>query len=123
VDDAMMPTPAGVGVKGGGLMGDSSVALALRFFGRGVAGRLGTVSFASSDVALDSSCDTGAVALALRFLGAAAGFATLVYFATPFVALASTGRTVLVVATRAERLKDMLKCLLWSRRVLFVKEA
>jgi hypothetical protein len=50
--------------------------------------------------------------LALRFFGAAAGFATLVYFATPFVTLVSAGTAILVVATRAERRKDMLKCLL-----------
>lgn len=38
----MSPTPAGVGVKGGGLNGDSpSPFTVLRFLGRGVAGRSG----------------------------------------------------------------------------------
>jgi hypothetical protein len=58
----------------------------------------------------------------LRFLGAADGFATLVYLATSFVVALSVdvGTGVMVLATRAERRRDMLKCLEWVRKVLRV---
>lgn len=44
--DVMSPTPEGVGVNGGGLVGDSDAVF--RFFGRGVAGRLGTANVESA---------------------------------------------------------------------------
>jgi hypothetical protein len=68
--------PAGVGVNGGGLSGDSAAELdfdaALRFF----AGTLALPSFS--------------------------------YVATPFCPMASDWIVALLLATRAERLRDML---------------
>ena len=95
-----MLAPAGVGVKGGGLSGDSDDGAdfdaALRFLGSGVAGSVGvesarsttlsplafsstvTLFFVSSDV-------TGAdVATVLRFLVGALALLTFSYFAAPF---------------------------------------
>jgi hypothetical protein len=107
----MRPTVEGVGVKGGSLIGDSDDGAALRFFGSGVAGRSGIVkaSFGSGFVGLL----VGDVvdALLLRFLGAMVGFEFVLLDADPFVPLVSVKVEVLLLATRAERLRDMLKCL------------
>lgn len=113
----MRPTPEGVGVKGGGLAGDSDAA-ALRFLGKGVAGRSGIAKSDSCDGGLGSSCGAVTEALPLRFLGAAAGFSTLVYFATPFVALVAKGTEALLLATRAERLRDIFKWVSILRRMV-----
>jgi hypothetical protein len=107
--------PAGVGVNGGGFSGDSASDIdfdaALRFLGSGVAGR-DEAALASPLVALlplVASGDVGAGALVvLRFLGGTLALPTFSYFATPFWALTSNGTGVLLLATRAERLKDML---------------
>lgn len=109
------PTPEGVGVKGGGLVGGSegAFAFALRFLGRGVEGRSGIVKagfevegdLVSSDVACAGDvADT----LLLRFLGTAAGFVTFSYFAIPSSTATSGVEILLLLATRAERLGDML---------------
>jgi hypothetical protein len=108
IDDAISPTPDGVGVKGGGLIGDSSKA-ALRFLGNGVVGRFGIANSASSTADLASFCSDAEGALALRFFGTVVAFETLLYFATPFVALMSDTIGVTLLATRAERLRDMLR--------------
>jgi hypothetical protein len=107
-EDAMRPTPAGVGVKGGGLVGDFDAAI-LRFFGSGVAGRDGTAQSVSFDVALGSSSGAVVEALVLRFLGAGAAFSTFVYLPVPFVAVDSGIIGTLLLATRAERLGDILR--------------
>lgn len=111
----MRPTLDGVGVNGGGLTGDSEAALALRFFGTGVEGSSGTAKSVSSFVVKASSCRSVREALLLRFLGAAAGFSTFMYLASTLVVLPST---VVVLATRAERLRDMVSILSRLRRVL-----
>mgnify|MGYP003624094414 CR=1 FL=1 len=107
---AMRPTVEGVGVKGGSLVGDSDGA-ALRFLGSGVAGRSGIVkaSFGSGFVGL--LVGDVANALLLRFLGAVVGFESVLVDEDPFVPLVSVRVKVLLLATRAERLRDMLKCL------------
>lgn len=113
-------------------MGDSDdddAATALRFFGKGVAGRSGTTNPASLVDGLGSSCSAGASAVAeallLRFLGAAAGtgfFSTFVYLATLSFPPFPKATRVLVLATRAERLKDIaMMCSGWCR-VLIVKD-
>jgi hypothetical protein len=109
VADAMMPTPAGVGVNGGGLMGEPDVVV-LRFLGNGVNGRDVIKSSVSSAV-----CGAVAEALVLRFFAAGATLSILVYFATPFVAL---GADALLLVTRVDRLRDMMGCLLLMRRVV-----
>ena len=112
----------GVGVKGGGLMGDSEDAAALRFFGRGVAGRSGIVNSPLLVDGFDSFCCVSAVreALLLRFLGAVVGFfSTLVYLATLSFPVVSF---VLVLATRAERLRDIAMMCSGRCRVLIVKD-
>jgi hypothetical protein len=119
-DGAKRPTPAGVGVNGGGLVGDADAAT-LRFLGSGVAGKSGTVRMDSLAAELGSSCGVVvAEALLLRFLGAADGFWILVYLATAsgFALSVDVGTGVMILATRAERLRDMLKCFEWLRRVL-----
>jgi hypothetical protein len=106
------PIPDGVGVNGGGFIGDSVVVVALRFLGRGVVGPGEsvldstdplTVSFTSllavSSVVVD--------ALVLRFFVAGAGLATFSYFATPFPDFASDIAGVILLATLAERRRDM----------------
>lgn len=119
VVDAMRPTPDGVGVNGGGLTGDSDAVFALRFFGSGVEGSSGIAKSGSSLFVKASSCRSVREALLLRFFGAAAGFSTLVYLASTLVVLPST---VVLLATRAERLRDMLSMLSRLRRVLTVRE-
>jgi hypothetical protein len=106
-------------VKGGGLMGDSD-ATPLRFLGSGVAGKFGTTSLDSLIAGSSSSCCVVAEALiVLRFFGTAAGFSTFVYFAT-FLMVSSSGMyvTAVLLATRAERRRDMLKYFVWMRRVV-----
>jgi hypothetical protein len=102
-------------------VGDA-VAATLRFLGSGVAGKSVTARLNSVVVGLGSSCGVVVVAeaLLLRFLGAADGFWILVYLATAssFSLSVGTGTGVMVLATRAERLRDMLKCFEWLRRVL-----
>jgi hypothetical protein len=108
--DAKRLMPAGVGVKGGGLMGDSDAA-PLRLLGSGVAGKSGTTSLDSLVAESSSSCCVVAeVLIVLRFFGTAAGFSTFVYFAT-FLMVSSSDVYVTAVplATRAERRRDMLK--------------
>jgi hypothetical protein len=119
-DGAVKVAPEGVGVKGGGLMGDSdSSGAALRFLGNGVAGRDGIVKSGSVEDGMGSSF---ADALVLRFLGAAVlGFvATLVYFASLVIGTGTGTADVAAVllATRAERLRDMLKYCSRLRRVM-----
>lgn len=109
----MSPTPAGVGVKGGSLTGDSpSPFPTLRFLGSGVAGR-----YVSGKSAFGSG-EEGAWAVGLRFLGAAFGRGIFVYFAAPFTGLGSGRDGAGVFATRAERRRDIVKCFLWSAVVL-----
>jgi hypothetical protein len=113
----MSPTPAGVGVKGGGLTGDSPPPLTiLRFLGSGVAGRSGTGKSAFG------RGEEGAWAVGLRFLGAAFGRGIFVYLAAPFAGLGSgiVGVGVEVFATRAERRRDIVKCFLGVCGVLMV---
>lgn len=121
VDDAITPTPDGVGVNGGGLTGDSEAAFPLRFFGSGVEGSSGIAKPDSPLFVTAPSCRSVRGALLLRFFGAAAGFfSTLVYLASTLVVVPST---VVVLATRAERLRDMLIGLLaLLLRVLVVRE-
>lgn len=125
--DAINPTPDGVGVKGGGLLGDSEEA-ALRPFGKGVDGSSGMakgssgalmmVPFASSSTSVDWDGDVAG--LLLRFFDAEAGLLIFSYFAAPFGAFAEGVLAVLLLATRAERLSDMLR---WVGGVVLVKEA
>lgn len=105
----------GVGVNGGGFKGDSTVDADLRFFlGRGVAGSVDSgsvVPFVSSLGIVVFAASSGIiVTFALRFLAVALVLAAFSYFATPFSALDSESTEALVLATRAERLKDMLCC-------------
>jgi len=113
--------PAGVGVKGGGLSGDSDDGAdfdaALRFLGIGVAGRDEGESAKSTNLSplvLPSTVTLffvlfGAdVAVVLRFFVGALALLTFSYFATPSRTLASDRTCVLLLATRAERLKDMV---------------
>jgi hypothetical protein len=97
--------PKGVGVKGGALMGDSSVGF--RFLARGVAGSFGMVESDSASFGTLSCGDVGD-AVVLRFFGKAAGLETLEYFATPFVGLVSEADAAVLPATLADRRKDML---------------
>lgn len=129
VEDVMSPTPDGVGVSGGGLMGDSDdedAAAPLRFFGKGVAGRSGIANSAPLVDEAGSSCCAGAVseALLLRFLGAAVGFfSAFVYFATLSFPPFSDVTGALVLATRAERLRDIATMCSRRCRVLTVKDS
>jgi len=116
-DEATRATPDGVGVKGGGLVGDSDAA-ALRFFGKGVAGSEGIAKSVSVDVGLVSCFVAVGEALVLRFFGAGAAFSTLVYWETPFVVLVSVAVGAVLLATRAERLRDMMRLFARSERVL-----
>lgn len=111
----MRPTPDGVGVKGGGLIGDSDIAV-LRFLCNGVTGSDGTVSSASSEANVVSCAD--AEPLVLRFFAAGAALATLVYFAVSLTALASESLEALLLVTRVERRRDMMGCLLQLRKVV-----
>lgn len=87
VEEVMWPTPEGVGVKGGGLKGESWSGAGLRLLGRGVVGRLGRVSFCSLLVSMGGlivSLGLSCVVmddLLFRFLGAGAGFAAFSGFA------------------------------------------
>lgn len=116
VADAMMPTPAGVGVNGGGLMGDPDAACAvLRFLGKGVdgSGEIKSSVSSTADVVFGGAAEP----LVLRFFAAGATLSILVYFATPFATL---GVDALLLVTRDERLRDMMQvgCLLLMRRVV-----
>jgi hypothetical protein len=109
VDEAMRPTPDGVGVKGGGFRGDSLAAF--RRFGSGVTGSSGT---AKSDWDPLTAGDGGrsvfevAAAPALRFLAVdAVVFAT--YFDSLLVSRLTPGAEgTLLVEKRADRRSDML---------------
>lgn len=126
------PTPDGVGVKGGGLMGESpsvplGVAAVRRFLGRGVDGRSGTAKgssgtaimepLASSLVALDGW--EGFVDLRFRDAGPdgvamVGGFSVFADF-VGFLAAAMSGvGGALLLATRVERRRDIVTCLCWS---------
>lgn len=121
----MSPTPDGVGVKGGGLMGDCDGAAALRLLGRGVTGTSGTTNLASSVDGGGSSCCAGAVAeaLLLRFLSAGVGFfSTFAYVETLSFVPFSRATGVLVLATRAERRKDIAMMRSGRCTVLMVKD-
>jgi len=92
--------PAGVGVKGGGLTGDSDDGAGfdavLRFLGSGVAGSVGVESVRSTTLSplvfsstvslfFVSSDVTGAdIAVVLRFFVGTLALLTFSYFATPF---------------------------------------
>ena len=110
--EANRPTPEGVGVKGGGFKGDSEGDAALRFLGRGVTGAANDASGSATTVvaSLLASSDDVVVgdALALRFFDVTVGLVTFSYFATPFWAFASEEIPVLLLATLADRLSDML---------------
>ena len=54
---ASKPTPDGVGVKGGGLIGDSSIEVGLRRLGRGVTGRGGMANVVSLAIVVVPSVD------------------------------------------------------------------
>jgi hypothetical protein len=127
-------TAEGVGVKGGGFMGDSDVGFDLRFFGRGVAGSGGDTSFGPgcskassvSFLPLDlfvisfGGCDSTAALVDLRFFVVAFDWLTFSYFATPFWLFKSGAIGALVLATRAERLRDMVCNLQMFQRMLAV---
>lgn len=125
--EAINPTPEGVGVKGGGLLGDSESDAGLRLFGKGVVGRDGIAKGRSGEammVPFASSCvdwDGGVVdGVALRFFGAGVGLVIFSYFAVVgFGAFASALGVVvaLVFATRDERRRDMLE---WVDGVVLV---
>lgn len=127
--DVRSPMAEGVGVKGGGLMGESEdvEAAPLRFFGRGVAGRSGMANSPFSADESGSSCCACACAVAdallFRFFVSAVGFfSTFVYFAT-LAFTPSFGLTgMLVLATRAERLRDIVMICSGRCSVLTVKE-
>jgi hypothetical protein len=121
LEEVMSPTPAGVGVNGGGgLSGDSPSPLpfaVLRFLGSGVAGRSGTGKSNSG------RGEDGAGAVVLRFFGAVlVGRGTFVYFAPRFAGLFSGKVGTEVFATRAERRRDMVKCFLCVCGVVLIRK-
>ena len=94
-----------MGVNGGGFAGDLEVVL--RLFGSGVAGSSGVgimLPFAASLVDLEGDA---ADALLSCFLGTGEELTILSYFATTATDFRS-GSGVVLLATRAERLRDML---------------
>ena len=114
-----MLAPAGVDVNDGGFSGDSGSDVdfdtALRFLGRGVAGR-NEAGFTESElsaplVVLSLLVASGNVLagafVVLRFFAGTLALLTFSYFATLSWALTSNGTGVILLATRAERLRDM----------------
>ena len=95
---------AGLGVKVGSLIGDSLAGM--RFFGRGVAGGFGA-GRPDPEAPEERSCGEGLVSWALRFFGTAAGLESFVDFAMTFVEVASTSASAALLATLADRRRDM----------------
>ena len=108
------PTPEGVGVNGGGFKGDPEIEAALRFFGGGVTcgAKFESGSRAPLMVSLVASGD---VVVALLCFFDATGL-TFSYFATALFAFPSVIAGALLLATLAERLRDMV-CGLRARLV------
>jgi hypothetical protein len=90
----------------------------LRLSGRGVAGRDGTAKLGCIGDGMVSSV---ADALVLRFLGTVlvlGFFATLVYLVSLFIEMGTAGVELVLLATRAERLRDMVKPFWCLRKVM-----
>lgn len=102
------PTPEGVGVIGGGLLGDSDAAF--RFLGSGVAGRLGTTNCGLVEVACSSVGEADVVAgNAFIFFVDFGGAAFLGSFLFVPVTLGSGVGAACFARLRAERRSDIVE--------------